>query len=174
VVWDDPNATTTNTEDDTIQFTGCDDPSTTGVFENSKTVKVTSANVSPTPPNTFDADIDFVVVSGSNTAGGTFDNQPGRFTVKVAKDVTAPAPPVITSPANNSTTNSSTVTVSGTAEANSTVELFDSPTSKGTTQADASGNWSKELTGVADGPHPYTAKAKDAAGNTSGPSPRSW
>ena len=36
VVWDDPNATTTNTEDDTIQFTGCDDPSTTGVFENSK------------------------------------------------------------------------------------------------------------------------------------------
>ena len=40
--------------------------------------------------------------------------------------------------------------------------------SKGTTQVDASGAWSKTLSGVSDGSHTYKAKAKDAAENTSG------
>jgi hypothetical protein len=92
------------------------------------------------------------------------------FTTAQAVDTTAPDPPVLNSPQENSFDTDGNVTVSGTAEPSSTVEIFDGTTSKGTTQADASGNWSKTLTGVAEGSHTYTAKATDAAGNTSGAS----
>lgn len=57
-----------------------------------------------------------------------------------------------------------------TAEANSTVEVFDGTTSrvsKGTTMANSSGTWSTTLSAVSNGSHTYTAKAKDAANNTS-------
>jgi large repetitive protein len=65
------------------------------------------------------------------------------------------------------TNTTGTVTVSGTAESGSTVEVFDGASSKGTASVDAGGAWTKTLTGVADGSHTYTAKATDAAGNTS-------
>ena len=58
-------------------------------------------------------------------------------------------------------------TISGTAEEGSTVELFEGLVSKGTAQANTSGQWSINLTGISDGSHSYTAKAKDAAGNVS-------
>jgi large repetitive protein len=48
------------------------------------------------------------------------------------------------------------------------VELFEGTTSKGTATADStSGAWSIALSGVSDGAHTYSAKATDAAGNTS-------
>jgi hypothetical protein len=48
------------------------------------------------------------------------------------------------------------------------VELFEGTTSRGTTKADSSsGAWSIALSGVSEGAHTYTAKATDAAGNTS-------
>jgi hypothetical protein len=82
-------------------------------------------------------------------------------------DVTAPAAPAITSPPDGSTFNTGSFTVSGTAEPNSVVEIFDGVTSKGTVSATGSGSWSKPFTGVADGSHTYTATATDTAGNTS-------
>ena len=86
-------------------------------------------------------------------------------------DTTAPEAPVITSPANNSFDTDGNVTLSGTAEAESTVEVFEATSSgdasKGTTQADASGNWSIALSGVPDGSHAYKAKATDTASNAS-------
>jgi len=52
------------------------------------------------------------------------------------------------------------------------VEVFEATTSgdtsKGTTPVDASGAWTKTLSGVSGGSHTYKGKAKDAAGNTSG------
>lgn len=98
----------------------------------------------------------------------TASNQTTSAERTVTVDNAAPAPPVINSPADNSSNNTGNVTVSGTAEANSTVELFDGTTSRGTTLANGSGAWSKALTGVADGTHTYTAKARDGVGNTSG------
>ncbi|MDP9438474.1 MAG: Ig-like domain-containing protein [Actinomycetota bacterium] len=56
---------------------------------------------------------------------------------------------------------------SGTAEANSTVRIFEGTTLKATTTAGTTGAWSKTLTGVANGRHTYTAKATDKANNTS-------
>lgn len=97
-------------------------------------------------------------------AAGNVEATPASYTWTI--DRTAPLAPVISSPANNSSVGAS-FTLSGTAEANSTVELFEGTTSKGTTQADPNGNWSKALSGVSEGSHTYTAKATDAAGNTS-------
>ncbi len=71
------------------------------------------------------------------------------------------------------------MTVSGTAEPNSTVKLFDGPTQVGTIVADAAGVWSignVALNSEAVGPtivpvvHTLTATATDASGNTSAPS----
>ena len=86
-----------------------------------------------------------------------------------AADTTPPAAPVITTPAATATTSTATSRSPARAEAGSTVELFDGATSKGTTTA-TGGTWSIALTGVADGVHAYTAKATDAAPNTSGAS----
>ena len=108
-------------------------------------------------------------VRAVDTAGGA-DPTPASRTWKV--DTTAPLAPAITSPANNSFDTDGTITISGTAESNSTVEVFEATasadTSKGTTQVDASGAWTKTISSVSDGSHTYKAKAKDAAGNTSG------
>ena len=83
-------------------------------------------------------------------------------------DSQAPPPPSITSPQNNSYDTDGSFSVSGSAEAATTVELFEGTTSKGTTKADSSsGAWSIALSGASEGAHTYTAKATDAAGNTS-------
>jgi alpha-tubulin suppressor-like RCC1 family protein/subtilisin family serine protease len=80
----------------------------------------------------------------------------------------APSPPTITSPQNDTYDTDGSFSVSGSAEAGSTVELFEIITSKGTTKADASsGAWSIALSGVSEGVHTYKAKATDAEGNTS-------
>ena len=84
------------------------------------------------------------------------------------QDTQAPAAPTITSPQNNTYDADGSFSVSGSAEAASTVELFESTTSKGTIKADSSsGAWSIALSGVSEGTHSYSAKATDAAGNTS-------
>jgi probable HAF family extracellular repeat protein len=83
-------------------------------------------------------------------------------------DSQAPSAPTITSPQNNSYDTDGSFSVSGSAEASSTVELFEGTTSKGATKADSSsGAWSIALSGLSEGAHTYTAKAKDAAGNIS-------
>lgn len=64
-------------------------------------------------------------------------------------------------------TNNTTPTFAGTAEANSTVRLYDGTTVLGTGTADGSGNWSITSSALSDGSRTITAKATDAAGNES-------
>ncbi|WP_328515022.1 Ig-like domain-containing protein [Ralstonia pseudosolanacearum] len=65
-------------------------------------------------------------------------------------------------------TNDATPTLAGTAEANSTISIFDGTTLLGTTTADASGNWTfTPTTALTDGSHSLTATVTDAAGNVS-------
>ena len=66
-------------------------------------------------------------------------------------------------------TNDNTLTFNGTAESNSTIEVFIDGTSIGTTNADPTGNWSFDHTGtsLSDGSYNVTAKAKDLVGNES-------
>ena len=81
-------------------------------------------------------------------------------------DTTPPDAPVITTPAADGYDLDGDLTLAGSAEAGSSVELFDGATSRGTTTA-TGGTWTISLTDVADGVHVYTAKATDAAPNTS-------
>lgn len=68
--------------------------------------------------------------------------------------------------------NDSQPTLSGHAEANSTVNIYNGTTLVATTQADANGNWSvSPTTPLGDNTYTLTATATDAAGNTSIASP---
>ena len=167
VVWDEPGATTTTTTNDTIEYTGCDNPATTAI-ENGQTVKVTSANVSPATGTTFDANIDFAEVS--NNTGGTFDTQTGRFMVKVAKDVTPPDTNITAGPADGSTVNSNSATFEFTStEANSTFEC------KLDTGSFAACTSPKVLSSLGDGSRNFQVRAIDAAGNVdASPATRTW
>ncbi|WP_372400702.1 Ig-like domain-containing protein (plasmid) [Azospirillum sp. HJ39] len=93
-------------------------------------------------------------------------------------DTTAPATPgtpVLATASDTGTSNSdgitrtTTPTVTGTAEAGSTVTLYDTDgtTVLGTATADGSGNWSITSSALAAGTHSLSVKATDTAGNTS-------
>ncbi|OEK02996.1 hypothetical protein BFP97_16345 [Roseivirga sp. 4D4] len=98
-----------------------------------------------------------------------------------SKDAAAPSAPVVSSitddTGNNGAdqiTSDNMPDVNGIAEANSTVEVFVDGVSVGTTNADADGNWTMVYNGDSpreDGSFDVTAKATDAAGNTSTISP---
>jgi hypothetical protein len=73
---------------------------------------------------------------------------------------------VLTAPANYSWSRTSTFTVSGTAQAGSTVEIFDGGTSFGTTTTTALGTWSRAITVPADGAYLLTARARNLGGTS--------
>ena len=90
-------------------------------------------------------------------------------------DTSAPAAPVFTgittdtgSSNSDEITSDTTLVLSGTAEANSTVEVFLGAASLGTTVTNGAGNFSFDYTGTAlvEGTHTFTATANDGA-NTS-------
>ncbi|MBX9701944.1 MAG: hypothetical protein K2X74_21090, partial [Acetobacteraceae bacterium] len=99
----------------------------------------------------------------------------------VVIDTTPPAAPAITAVTDNvgpqtgtvaqgGLTDDETPTLSGTAEAGSTIAIRDGATLLGTTIADGAGAWSFTTAGLADGPRSFTATATDVAGNASGTS----
>ena len=63
-------------------------------------------------------------------------------------------------------TNDNTLTLTGTAEANSVVKVYDGATLLNSVTADGTGAWSYTTAALADGAHSLTATATDAAGNT--------
>lgn len=78
-------------------------------------------------------------------------------------DTLAPGAPKITGDA----VTYNFVTLNGTAEANSTVTVFDGSTRLGTATANGSGVWSYKTGALANGVNAFTATATDAAGNVS-------
>src|SRR5690554_1304270 len=113
-----------------------------------------------------------VEVTATDEAGN--ESEP---TTATAPDTTAPDAPVITGAvddvepagdlADGDVTNDSTPTLEGTAEADSTVTLFQDGTEIGTTTADGDGNWSFEVPALTDDTFVFTSTATDAAGNIS-------
>jgi|GEM_PF-6756362 len=67
--------------------------------------------------------------------------------------------------------NINTPKLSGHAESNATVAVFDGASQIGSVQADGNGDWHWQSTSLADGAHSLTVKAIDAAGNMSAASP---
>src|SRR5690606_14774704 len=167
----------------------------TGTAEAGSTVQV-DTNGDGTPDYTVEADADGnwsvtpdapladgteVSVTATDEAGNTSD--PVTTTVdENLNDTTPPAAPTIaevvddvapgTDPVlTGGSTNDTTPTLTGTAEAGSTVAIFQDGTEIGTATADGSGNWSfTPTTELAEGDYSFTATATDAAGNTSDPS----
>ena len=91
---------------------------------------------------------------------------------RVTIDTSAPGAPSITAIAGDSgtvgdhVTNDQTLTLSGTAEAGDTVEIFRDGVSIGTTVAGVGGDWSlADVNLLADGTYQFTARATDGAGN---------
>jgi Ca2+-binding RTX toxin-like protein len=129
-------------------------------------------NNSACPPGTWGSKLTFEAAAGTvynfavSGAGGA---RAGLFTLKLnlAVDNTPPPTPVITSPTNTPLLREGAVTVTGTAEPNSTVRLREGEELRGGAQAGSSGAWTAQLTGISDGSHTYVAEAQDKAGNTS-------
>ncbi|MDL2193050.1 Ig-like domain-containing protein, partial [Cobetia sp. LC6] len=100
----------------------------------------------------------------------------------VTVDAAAPEAPLITAVNDNAepvtgelnsgdSSNDQTPTLLGTAEAGSSIAVYDDDTLLKTVEADTAGNWSLELSEpLAEGEHHLSAVATDASGNVSDPS----
>ena len=105
-----------------------------------------------------------VRASASDPAGNLSANSAtNTFTV----DRIPPAAPTIASPTSGSTTGDDTPTVSGAAEADSTVAVTIDGAVAGTATTDGSGTWTFTTAALADGSHTVSATATDAVGNLS-------
>ncbi|TDN58408.1 BapA/Bap/LapF family large adhesin [Scandinavium goeteborgense] len=116
-----------------------------------------------------------LTATATDAAGNESD--PASFTLDL--DATAPNAPIIVSAtiegsngdivlANGSTTKETEPLLSGNAEPNSTVTLYNNGTLLATVPTDGNGAWSYQPgTGLSEGLHVITATATDEAGNTS-------
>ena len=108
-------------------------------------------------------------VTSSDAAGNVSTSNNLAVTI----DTTAPDVPSIVSfgpdsgTVGDGITNHSTLTLTGAAEANSTVKVYDGTTLLGTATANGTGAWSLTTGTLADGAHNLSATATDVAGNTS-------
>jgi hypothetical protein len=146
--------------------------STVKVFDGTAQIGTTTANSSGAWSYTTATLADgnhSLKVSATNAYGSASTSSVLAVTI----DTTAPTAPKIGSftpdaaaRTSNAMAAADGVTLTGTAEANSTVKVFDGTMQIGTTKTDANGAWSYTAD-LADGRHSLTSKAVDAAGNTS-------
>ncbi|WP_036038113.1 Ig-like domain-containing protein, partial [Leminorella grimontii] len=126
------------------------------------------------------------LLSGNNDLTAVEIDPAGNATDPCAKysialDSSRPTPPVIVTVVDDEgaitgtlqkgdVTDDSTPTLNGTAQAGSTVRIYDGATLLGSITADASGNWSfTPTTALTDGSHNLTATATNSIGQTSEP-----
>ncbi|MDJ1169904.1 Ig-like domain-containing protein [Roseofilum sp. BLCC_M154] len=185
-----PSITPTNA--DTLVFRATFDEDVQSVDASDFSVMGTTATI--TGVNAVSASVYDITVSGGDLAGlnGTVGldvavgqnitdlsanalptAEPGTDEVYTV-DNTAPSTPTTSSittdtgtSSSDGVTSDSTLVFAGTAEANSTIEVFINGSSIGTTTADGFGSWSFDHTGttLADGNYNLTAVATDSAGN---------
>ena len=114
-----------------------------------------------------------VTVKAIDEAGNTSELS-GSIDLEI--DLTAPSVPVISAISEDTgdsdednLTNATNLSFFGTADSNSTIEVFIGESSIGTTTADSSGNWEFNYSGttLVEGSYSITAKAGDIAGNVS-------
>ncbi|MCT4708625.1 Ig-like domain-containing protein [Enterobacteriaceae bacterium H16N7] len=174
------NGQITNDARPTLNGTG-ETGSTISVFDGSiliGTTTVVNGAWSFTPATPLTAGSHTLTISASDTAGNTSAATAG-FTVVV--DATAPVTPTLTSIvddvaggvfngslSNNQPTNDARPTLNGTAEAGSTVSIYDNGLLLTTVTANGSGSWTYTPTAaLSQGNHSFTLSATDPAGNTS-------
>ncbi|WP_183044237.1 Ig-like domain-containing protein [Pseudorhodoplanes sinuspersici] len=110
-----------------------------------------------------------LTASTTDTTGKTVTSSVLNVTI----DTVAPVAPKImsftpdTGVVGDGITTANQVTLTGTAEAGSTVKVFDGTTQIGVATANTSGNWSYQTAQLTNGTHVFTATSSDVAGNTS-------
>lgn len=110
-----------------------------------------------------------------NKKDAYLDNNVSYIEFGTTDDITPPDAPIITGisedtgTAGDGITSDTTLNISGTSEAGASVEVFIGGVSLSTATADNSGNWVYDHTNtvLTEGSHVITAKATDAANNTS-------
>lgn len=170
------------------QLTNDNKPTLTGTAEAGSTVSIydgstllgttvaTGGNWSFTPGTALTDGSHTLTVTASDAAGNV-SPATGNFVIVV--DATLPVTPVITTimddvpnivgaVGNGQPTNDTLPTLNGTAEANSTVRIYDNGALVTTVTANGSGAWTWTPTAaLAQGNHSYTVTSTDAAGNLS-------
>ncbi len=140
------------------------------ITENGSVIGTVTANASGAwtfAPSGLASGTHTIVASETDSSGNT-----GTASLTFTLDTTAPVAPSIASFSTDSgtvgdgITNDNTLTLTGTAEANSTVKVFDGATLLGSVTADGTGAWTYTTAALANGAHSLTATATDAAGNT--------
>ncbi|MFL5349018.1 MAG: adventurous gliding motility protein AgmC, partial [Hyalangium sp.] len=161
-------------------YTNLQKPTISGTAEASSTIKVyvdgstTVLSTTPTtngsgawtltPPSNLSVGFHWVQVTATDVAGNTSPlSNVTTFTI----DQTVPGAPVVLSPAGGTSTNDTTPEIRGTAEAGSTVTVYDNGQAVApTVVADGSGNWLFVANPAWNpGTHPFTVTATDRAGN---------
>ena len=109
-----------------------------------------------------------VVVGNLAYAGGY--RGPDMLLARHVLDSTPPAAPVISAPAEGAFLASTTLTMSGTAEAGSTISASTGGGVVGTTVTDVGGAWTLIINGLAQGPSTWSVTAADSQAQISTPS----
>ncbi|MEB4674188.1 Ig-like domain-containing protein [Enterobacteriaceae bacterium G50] len=168
-----------STDDSRPAMTGTAEANATvKIYDNGTLIGTVTANGSGvwnfTPTTDLANGAHALTVTATDSAGNA--SAPGTA-FNIVVDTLAPLAPVINQASANTGTDTSTLTngqftndatptLSGTAEAGSTVNVFDGGTKIGTVTADANGNWSfTPGADLAAGSHTFTASATDAVGN---------
>jgi hypothetical protein len=162
-------------------------PAFTGTAEANATVKLYDTN-GTTLLGTTTADgtgnwsiTSSTLAEGSHTLtvkqtddAGNVSSPSSTLTVRIDTTAAAPATPVLATASDggalgDGVTNVATPTITGTAEANATVKLYDTDgtTLLGTATANGSGAWSIVSSTLSEGDHTLTVKQTDRAGNVS-------
>jgi hypothetical protein len=100
----------------------------------------------------------------ADTTGNAANLTGASTALNVTIDTVAPTAPIIASYTDATAT---TLTVTGTAEANSTVNLYEGSALLGTALTSASGTWNITTGPLSTGAHDFVATATDVAGNVS-------
>ncbi|RJT32672.1 Ig-like domain-containing protein [Rahnella woolbedingensis] len=123
---------------------------------------------------TFTATATNVLGTSDSSAGYSVETVASNADDNTPPDTTPPDQPTINTLhddagnfSSGATTDDSTPTLQGHAEANSIVKVYEGSTLLGSTTAHSDGTWSYTTPARPDGKHDFTATATDAAGNTS-------
>ncbi|MGE2990981.1 BapA/Bap/LapF family large adhesin [Enterobacter kobei] len=172
------NGQTTNDNQPTLTGTGAVED-TISVYNNGtllgSVVVGNTGTWSFTPPSSLAEGTHVLTIRETDPAGNQSAPSAG-FTVVVDTVSTTPVITNVTDDVGNTATtvvsgtptNDATPTLSGTAEANSVVTIFDGGTQIGVVTADGTGAWTfTPETALAEGSHSFTAQATDPQGNVS-------
>ena len=158
------DGTSTNNPSQTVSGTA-EPNSTVEVFVNgvSQGTTSTDSNGDWSLPITLSEGVNTITSTASDEVNTSDPSTP----ITITLDTTIPpSPPIIGSPTDGTSTNNPSQTVSGTAEPNSTVEVFVNGVSQGTTSTDSNGDWSLPIT-LSEGVNTITSTVTDINGNTS-------